>query len=1381
MKKINADIFGGAQVRRSKARHKIPIIIGVTILTLILYSSSALAQGSIFGTVTNSNTSTPANGEVSFFGFLDDTDEEIRIETCIGAGYDAGNWFDDFQNYLTEAPGNPYDYYFYNATNGEGATLSKTIPNNSFQQEDIQLIPVDWPMAVTGLSSRVISSTSIMISWNGSAGMTYHVYRRMASSNGSFFRVDDPSGSLANPGVATDYFVDNTVDGISSYHYLIIARDASGNFGPHSAILTGNSSGSPVAPLLTGVTPPSGSYVGGMTVTIEGIGFDPAGVTVDFGGSPLASITSIAGDAVVGVTPPGTPGSIDIIVTNNASGLVSTPLTGGFTYDANSIPVIAPIGPQVVTEAEVVTINVSASDADGAIPTLFTSTPLPTGATFIDNGDGTGLFDWPTTYSDAGLYQVTFYATDDIDTASEVVDITINEAGNQAPILDPIGPLQVYEADTLVYNVTATDLDGDILQLFADSLPTNASFVDSGNGVGTFVFMPDTLQEGFYDIYFYVTDGQVDDSEIVTVEVLNLENRPPAIVSVADTTINESDSLMIVVTATDPEGSDVSLAATSNIGTFSFVDSGNGVGVFSYGSDFYSSGTYSIWFTATDTDPQPRTEYDTVNVTVADVNQAPIMDSISTVAGVSIGDTLVINISATDDTDPDPTAFLTMSHTGLPANATFVDNGDNTADFTFAPDSTQIGVVSVTFVAADTDIPSLSDQITVDISVVQENRWPEITVDPYAIVAEGGHLEMPISATDPDGNTPAIWIDKNPENSSFVDNGDGTGLFVFDPGYTQSGLDRYEVRASDGFVVVKKNVLIQITEAGNQSPEIDPVSPVSVTEGDTTTVDITASDPDGDPLTLTAENVPDNMTFTDNGDNTGTITFNPDFVQAGIYDITIIASDGEFEDTLIVTITVDDSGPMPPSFIALDSQFVDEVSTLTFIVRTTDLDNDTTAITAENLPSGATFTDNPDTTGTFSWTTSYDDAGEYTVRFIATDVDAPTLVDTMEVVIVVNNVNQIPRIATSPEPEFPINLFEGDTLIIQVWGLDPDGTIPSLRIDTINSVADYRNMIFIDSGNGAGAMTFTPDYAQGRPSQQNENQYFTAFTVIDAEDSDLTLTSDQFQIFVYDRNGPPVLSLPTTDTSITEGETLTFTVTAYDSDTATVPVIDSPDLPTNATLTGILSNTKTFTFSPDFTQSGFYTITFIADDNDPRGALSDTVLLNVTVIDAGNQSPIFTSGYSDTIVCLVGSPTDIVITAEDPDLNNPITIACDNVVSFAIFVDSGNGVAVYSFTPDASQLDQVYAVTFTVTDALGTFTTEDHHLHVIDFMRGDANGDEELNMLDIMHIINYLYKAGPDPIPMDAADANYDTTINLMDASYLMDYFYRGGPPPPMK
>jgi len=207
------------------------------LLLIVLFLGSAeplLAQGSIFGTVTNSDLTTPADGEISFFGFLDDTDEEIRIESCTGANYDNGHWFDDFQNYLTESPGNPYDYYFYNFANGEGFILSDIIPNNSFQQEDITLVLVDWPAQPASLSGRPVSISSIEISWDAVEGLTYHIYRRESSSNGSFFRIDDSLGSLDNPGVSDGIFIDNNVDTGIGYHYLVIARDASGNFGPHS-------------------------------------------------------------------------------------------------------------------------------------------------------------------------------------------------------------------------------------------------------------------------------------------------------------------------------------------------------------------------------------------------------------------------------------------------------------------------------------------------------------------------------------------------------------------------------------------------------------------------------------------------------------------------------------------------------------------------------------------------------------------------------------------------------------------------------------------------------------------------------------------------------------------------------------------------------------------------------------------------------------------------------------------------------------------------------------------------------------------------------------------------------------------------------------------
>jgi len=216
-------------------------LVGWLVIAIALMagaSGSVRAQGSIFGTVSNVDLSTPLTGELTFFGFLDDTDEEIRIESSDGAGYDAGNWYDDFQNYLTEASGNPYGYFFHNSTNQQGFHLAGPIPSNSFQQENIQLELVNWPGTPTGLRTISNSDSDVVIGWDMSPGITYHIYRRPAASHGSFFRLDNPGGLLSDPGVATNSFVDSNIDGISEYTYVIIGENGSGDYSPHSAVLT---------------------------------------------------------------------------------------------------------------------------------------------------------------------------------------------------------------------------------------------------------------------------------------------------------------------------------------------------------------------------------------------------------------------------------------------------------------------------------------------------------------------------------------------------------------------------------------------------------------------------------------------------------------------------------------------------------------------------------------------------------------------------------------------------------------------------------------------------------------------------------------------------------------------------------------------------------------------------------------------------------------------------------------------------------------------------------------------------------------------------------------------------------------------------------------
>ncbi len=207
------------------------------LLAIISPTKNILAQGNVFGTVTNSDASTPVNGDIIILGYLENSDEEIKIESCVGIGYDDGNWYDLLPNYLTASVGDQFNYHFYNIINDEIYNLSGTIDISGFQQENIVLFSSPLPEKPDGLTGKGINGPSVEIDWTSVPGLTYHIYRRDASSNGSFFRIDDPSGSLLNPGVTSGPFTDNTVDGTSTYHYLIIAENGSGEKSPHSDIL----------------------------------------------------------------------------------------------------------------------------------------------------------------------------------------------------------------------------------------------------------------------------------------------------------------------------------------------------------------------------------------------------------------------------------------------------------------------------------------------------------------------------------------------------------------------------------------------------------------------------------------------------------------------------------------------------------------------------------------------------------------------------------------------------------------------------------------------------------------------------------------------------------------------------------------------------------------------------------------------------------------------------------------------------------------------------------------------------------------------------------------------------------------------------------------
>jgi hypothetical protein len=74
---------------------------------------------------------------------------------------------------------------------------------------------------------------------------------------------------------------------------------------------------------------------------------------------------------------------------------------------------------RTVTENQNVTFNVTASDSLGLIATLSAS-GLPAGASFVDNGNNTGTFNWTPATGQAGNYFLTFHGSDSAGNVAQI-------------------------------------------------------------------------------------------------------------------------------------------------------------------------------------------------------------------------------------------------------------------------------------------------------------------------------------------------------------------------------------------------------------------------------------------------------------------------------------------------------------------------------------------------------------------------------------------------------------------------------------------------------------------------------------------------------------------------------------------------------------------------------------------------------------------------------------------------------------------------------------------------------------------------------------------------------------------------------------------------
>jgi hypothetical protein len=491
---------------------------------------------------------------------------------------------------------------------------------------------------------------------------------------------------------------------------------------------------------------------------------------------------------------------------------------------------------------------------------------------------------------------------------------------NHRPVINNIASKTVYVQSKLEITVTATDPDGTIPVLTAAYMPSGATFQDNKNGTALFTFQPTMAQVGNHGAVFVASDGQLADSESVAIKVTWAPDGTPILDSIGPKGVLEGYALNFRVSAANPDGRVPALSAVNLPANAAFRDSGDGIGALSFTPSYFQSGTYFVTFRASD---RGDVDSEVVRILVVNVNRAPVVH-VPDQQYISTGDSLGFLIKA-DDPDSTVPALYAIN---MPAAATFADHHDGTGSFSFRTDSTMAGTSRPLFIASDGEA---ADTGMVAISVVGSSS--EIWFEPIGrqTVVEGTNLTFTVRAHSTRGMVTDIRAYSRlfPTNyyetpsARFINGGDGTGTFSFDPRLCQLGTFNVQFVAAIDSIADTMVVYIDVLDDGNQRPQWSffpfgtwtAFDRFFVCVGDTLLLPLSAGDADCTPPNLELGESYRNASII----NSNSLQFRPDRSQLGTNHFLVLAVDAvdpTLSDSLTISITVqersDNSGEMMP-------------------------------------------------------------------------------------------------------------------------------------------------------------------------------------------------------------------------------------------------------------------------------------------------------------------------------------------------------------------------------------------------------------------------------------------------------------------------------------
>jgi RHS repeat-associated protein len=734
----------------------------------------------------------------------------------------------------------------------------------------------------------------------------------------------------------------------------------------------------------------------------------------------------------------------------------------------NRNPNFSSTPPATATVAQAYRYDAQADDPDYD-PVQFDLVVKPSGMT-VD--EGTGIITWRPDAGQVGDQDVILRVADGRGGVALQAFVVTVHAANTAPVItsQPGGPASV--GRPYQYQVRAQDAEGDPITFHLDAAPAGMA-IDTATGLLTWT--PTAAQVGSPHVAIAASDGRggVVTQPFDLLVVDGAPNTPPVISSSPRTVIGLGNAYLYIVRASDPDGDPLTYR-------FDAAPAGmtvNDRGLIAWTPDAGQLGPVAVKIRVDDgrggVAPQDYTL--TVATTVAS-NGPPIITSTPLLVG-TVGQ-LYSYDAVGSDPEHDPLVWrLDAAPAGMSIDPSL-------GTLRWIPTADQRGAQDVVVQVSDTGGAIATQSFTIAVHAV--NMPPAISSVPPTVGAVGEFYTYAVRASDPEGDPLSYFLATAP-SGMMINPTDG--LIRWTPGVAQVGTQAVVVRAEDGHggFATQAYTLVVSPSAQDRPPVITSTPPYQGTVATTYRYQVTASDPEGEPLRFSLPDAPAGMNI-DPG--SGLVQWTPTSAQLGGNSVTVAATDlagNVAHQSFTLTVLADDR---PPIFISTPVTTVAGGLTYRYDVRASDLDHDPLSFQLTAAPAGMAI----DALGRITWATSSRDVGTHHVQVVVSDGRGGEAVQPFDLAVTADT--EAPRVSLVITPA-PAAL--GEPVTFSVAATDDVGLASvTLTYDGIPLTLD-----------AAGLATFKPDQAgvfdviaTASDTAGNIGRAMESLTVIDRRDAE---------------------------------------------------------------------------------------------------------------------------------------------------------------------------------------------------------------------------------------------------------------------------------------